>query len=503
MALDGRLALLIIFSLFLLQFGTFAATRVIDPELQQCKHQCRHQEQYDQRQTQVCVERCEAHYRQKHGGDEPEEKRQHNPYLLEEEQFTTRIESEEGRIHVLQNFAEWSELLRGVEEYRVAILQANPRTFVLPVHLDAESIFYVAQGRATIKLVRRNQLESVSVQHGDIIRINAGVPVYIINNEENEDLWIVKLFRSVSVPGKVETFVDAGGENPETYYRAFSTELLEAALNSERRKWDGMFKRHKSGLVVKASREQLEEMSSRGRQQEEDGFLPFVMESKRKAFNLLKKDPSISNDYGRLHVADSHDYERLHDLDLAVSFASIKQGSMEGPYYNSRATKIAVVVEGEGYFEMASPRMSSWGSSGRQEGGAGKGCSARRAEKGGQKQEGAPTYQKISGWLRPGRVLVVPPGHPVAVVASESRPRSSNDGQNLQILCFDVNNHGNLRYPLAGKGNVVSWLEDAAKELAFDTSSREVDDAFGRQEDELFFRGPEQWREGRGGRGDA
>ncbi|KAI7992416.1 Cupincin [Camellia lanceoleosa] len=49
-------------------------------------------------------------------------------------------------------------------------------------------------------------------------------------------------------------------------------------------------------------------------------------------------------------------------------------GSMTAPYYNSRATKIAVVTNGEGYFEMACPHLSSLefggnGSSrGRQEG---------------------------------------------------------------------------------------------------------------------------------------
>ncbi|KAL7196658.1 hypothetical protein ACSBR1_036636 [Camellia fascicularis] len=49
-------------------------------------------------------------------------------------------------------------------------------------------------------------------------------------------------------------------------------------------------------------------------------------------------------------------------------------GSMTAPYYNSWATKIAVVTNGEGYFEMACPHLSSsefggsGSSRGRQEG---------------------------------------------------------------------------------------------------------------------------------------
>lgn len=86
---------------------------------------------------------------------------------------------------------------------------------------------------------------------------------------------------------------------------------------------------------------------------------------------------------------------------------------MAGPYYNSRATKISVIVEGEGFFEMSCPHLASSGS-----------------------------YQKVTGRLRRGVVFVAPAGHPVAVIAS---PNS-----NLQVLCFEVNAHGNVRFPLAG-----------------------------------------------------
>ncbi|XP_057965080.1 vicilin Jug r 6.0101-like isoform X1 [Malania oleifera] len=422
------------------------------------------------------------------------EEEEGHPYLFNEEDFTTHIESEEGGIQILQSFVERSELLRGVEDYRVAILRANPRTFVLPVHFDAESILFVTHGRATIKLVRKNKLESVSVQHGDIIRISAGVPVYIINNEENEELWIVNLLKSVSVPGSVQAFYGAAGQNPETFYRAFSTELLEAALNSERRKWGGIFTEQKRGIVVKASPEQLEELSRRGGEEEEGN-----KESKKnKAFNLFKKDPSISNKYGRLHEADSDDYDRLRDVDVIVSYVNITKGSMAGPVYYSRGHKIAIVVRGEGYFEMACPHVSSRGSSQLHEGGGGK--SEKELQK--SKQKGAPTYQKIRGQLRPATVFVVPPDHPIAVVSSWS-PSDGNKDQNLQILGFQVNAQGRVKYPLAGKGNIISCMEDEAKKLAFDSSSRKVDDVFGAQEEELFFRGPKQWREGNEGRADA
>lgn len=102
---------------------------------------------------------------------------------------------------------------------------------------------------------------------------------------------------------------------------------------------------------------------------------------------------------------------------------------MGGPFYNSKATKIAFVVDGDGYFEMACPHLSS--QRGRQQGGGSS-----------QQREGNPRYQKVSSHLRRGTVFVVPAGHPVALVASNN--------QNLQIVCFDVNAENNQKYPLAG-----------------------------------------------------
>lgn len=99
---------------------------------------------------------------------------------------------------------------------------------------------------------------------------------------------------------------------------------------------------------------------------------------------------------------------------------------MAAPFYNSKATKIAFVVDGEGFFEMACPHISS--------------------EQGGSRWQGEqgnrPSFQRVTGRLKRGVVVVVPAGHPVTTIASGST--------NLQILCFEVNAKGNTRYPLAG-----------------------------------------------------
>lgn len=134
---------------------------------------------------------------------------------------------------------------------------------------------------------------------------------------------------------------------------------------------------------------------------------------------------------------------------------------MMGPFYNSRSTMVAAVVEGEGYFEMACPHLSE-----------------------DQQQQGAnPIYQKVSSSLRPGTLIVVPTGHPIAIVAGTNRT--------LEILSFGINAENNRKEALAGKGNVVNELEKEAKELAFALPARAVDRVFRKQKQELFFPGPE------------
>lgn len=101
---------------------------------------------------------------------------------------------------------------------------------------------------------------------------------------------------------------------------------------------------------------------------------------------------------------------------------------MLGPIYSSKATKIAAVVEGEGYFEMACPHLAS--ESGRQQG------SEERETRVGS------SYVKVRSKLRRGTVLVIPAGHPFAIVASTN--------QNLQIVGFNINARDNEIVPLAG-----------------------------------------------------
>ncbi|XP_038898840.1 vicilin Jug r 6.0101-like [Benincasa hispida] len=466
--------------LFLL-FLTAACLASKDPELKQCKHQCKVQRQFDEQQRRDCERSCDEYYkmkkerergkgrnyeREEEGDDDDEEK---NPYVFEDKHFEGKVETGEGRIRVLQKFTQRSELLRGIENFRVSIVEANPSTFVIPTHFDAEILLFVAQGRGTITVIKEKR-GSFDVKCGDVFRIPSGAPFYFINKDEHQKLKIVKLLQPTSVPGHFEIFQPAGGENSESFYTAFSWDLLEAAFKIPREKLERFFDQQKPGTIIKASREQIRSLS----QHEEiiPRIWPFSEGETERPFNLLKQHPWQSNKFGRLFEAYPDEFSQLRDLGVAVAFANMTKGSMMAPHYNSKAMKIAVVVEGEGGFQMACPHLSS--SSGR---------SGRWSERE-QERKGGRTYQKIRGQLRRGVVFIVPAGHPFSVFASP------NHG--LQIVCFEVNAYGNTKYLLAGKDNIVNKMERVARELGFNTPGREVERMFRQQEEEFFFPGPNQ-----------
>lgn len=415
-----------------------------------------------------------------------EEEFEENPYVFEDKHFEGGGETEtvgEGRVRILQKFTERSELLRGIENYRVSIVEANPSSFVIPMHFDAEIVLFVAEGRGTITVIKEKR-GSFDLKCGDVFRIPAGAPFYLINKDEQHKFKIVNLLQPTFVPGHFEIF-QPGGQNPESFYTAFSWDLLEAAMKTPRDKLKRFFEQQKEGTIIKATREQIRSLS----QHEEviPKIWPFKESETERSFNLLKQHPWQSNKFGRLFEAHPDDFSQLRDLGVAIAFANITKGSMMAPHYNSKAMKIAVVVDGEGGFQMACPHLSSSRKGGRwsereqeQMGESGR-WSEREQE---QERKGERTYQKIRGRLRRGVVFVVPAGHPFSVFASNN--------QNLQIVCFEANAFGNTKYLLAGKDNIVNKMEKVARELGFNTPGSDVETIFKQQEEEFFFPGPTQ-----------
>ncbi|KAF3325190.1 vicilin-like antimicrobial peptides 2-2 [Carex littledalei] len=461
-----------------------------DPEqrLAKCRLNCRRQYSEHGQQMQ-CQTKCEETYKherssnpQRRYEEQEGEREEDNPYVFGRERLRYEIQSDRGYVKVLDKFHEKSKLLLGIANYSISLLVANPRTFVTPVHFDADCVCYVVEGRGTVTTLRKGDRKSHGIRKGDVFVTQAGSVLYLISSDLRQKLVLAKFLRSNSLTGQVSHFYAAGSENPESVYRSFSDEILEAAFNVPRDRIESIFSRQWQGAFVEASEEQIRALS---RYSTEGGRWPFG--ESRGPFNLFEKDPIHSNRYGKLYEANSDDYRKLGWLNLRVSLANIREGSMIAPFYNSRSTKFAVVTEGSGYIEILCPHVARRGPRGsraqryREHEQERRERRYREEEEEEEYQEG-PHYRRVRAHVSRGTVFIVPPGHPVVEVASRD--------QNLQTICFEISADRNERIFLAGRNNILRKLEREAKELAFDTSAREVDAVFDAQKEEVFLPGP-------------
>lgn len=59
-------------------------------------------------------------------------------------------------------------------------------------------------GRGTITGILEEKRRSFNIEEGDVMRVSAGTPVYLINRDEDERLFIVSFLRPVNIPGETE-----------------------------------------------------------------------------------------------------------------------------------------------------------------------------------------------------------------------------------------------------------------------------------------------------------
>ena len=116
-----------------------------------CVEQCREEEREKQQEERGGRHEHEHDRRDDRrgegsSGDEREQEQGRRPYVFDRRSFRRVVRSEQGSVRALRPFHEASKLLRGIRNYRVAVLEANPRSFVVPSHTDAHCICYVVQG---------------------------------------------------------------------------------------------------------------------------------------------------------------------------------------------------------------------------------------------------------------------------------------------------------------------------------------------------------------------
>ncbi|PKA64969.1 Vicilin-like antimicrobial peptides 2-1 [Apostasia shenzhenica] len=177
--------------------------------IEKCRQECRQYPLYDQGMRRGCELECEQREGGGVGRSKYEERERHewqeggNPYIFGKESFEDYVLSH-GRAKVLKKFSDLSPLLRGIANYRLLVLEADPHTFVMPKHLDADCVLYVANGEGAIFILHEKSRESHSLRQGDVIRVWAGSITYLINKSNNQKLKIATFLNPVGNPGQFE-----------------------------------------------------------------------------------------------------------------------------------------------------------------------------------------------------------------------------------------------------------------------------------------------------------
>ncbi|KAM3295035.1 hypothetical protein ACQJBY_037724 [Aegilops geniculata] len=429
------------------------------------------------------------------------------PYVFGPRNFRSIIRSDHGFVKALRPFDEVSRLLRGIRNYRVAIMEVNPRAFVVPGLTDADGVGYVAQGEGVLTVIENGEKRSYTVREGDVIVAPAGSIMHLANTDGRRKLVIAKILHTISVPGKFQYF------SAKPLLASLSKRVLRAALKTSDERLGSLFGRRQgeeessSMSIVRASEEQLRELrrqASEGGQGHHWPLPPFRGDS-HDTFNLLEQRPKIANRHGRLYEADARSFHALAQHDVRVAVANITPGSMTAPYLNTQSFKFAVVLEGEGEVEIVCPHLSRDSERREQEHGKGRWSEEEEDDQRQQRRRGSGSgseseseeeqdqqrYETVRARVSRGSAFVVPPGHPVVEIAS------SRGSSNLQVVCFEINAERNERVWLAGRNNVIGKLDNPAQELTFGRPAREVQEVFRAkdQQDEGFVAGPQEQQE--------
>ncbi|RYQ84157.1 hypothetical protein Ahy_B10g103097 isoform B [Arachis hypogaea] len=174
-----------------------------DPELTTCLHQCGQQQQYSKSDKRAYVRSCKRYHQIKKEREEEEgtTMENQNPYVFDNEDFRTRLDTQDRRVQDLNKFTRRSKLLKSISNYVLVTMEAKGDTFTSLTYFGFDAIIFVLKGRAVIGLVREDKTDRFNLEDGDMMRVAAGTLVYFVNKNENQNLVLAYLFIPLTTPG--------------------------------------------------------------------------------------------------------------------------------------------------------------------------------------------------------------------------------------------------------------------------------------------------------------
>ncbi|KAL2324422.1 hypothetical protein Fmac_023480 [Flemingia macrophylla] len=403
-------------------------------------------------------------HRPHHAHHQSESQTHDNPFHFNSNNFFTFFKNQYGHIRALQSFGQRSTQLQNLRDYRVLEFKSKPNTLVLPNHVDAEILLVVVSGKAILNIVSPDGRDSFALKQGDAQRIPAGTTYYLVNPDDQESLRVASLAIPVNQHAKFESFFLSSTESQQSYMQGFSKSVLEASFDTEFEEINKVLfgeEEQQEGVIVELSKEQIRELSKHAKSSSRK-----TISSEDKPFNLRNRDPIYSNEFGKLFEITPEKNPQLRELDIFLSFVEMNEGALFLPHFNSKATVILVISEGEADIELV----------------------GMREQENPEQQDEPLKVQRFKAELSEGDVFVIPAAYPVVLNATS----------NFNFFAFGLNAENNQRNFLAGeKDNVISQIHRQVKELAFPGSAQDVEKLLKNQKESYFVNAQSEPKEER------
>lgn len=411
----------------------------------------------------------EDHEDKEHGEEsESESQRQRNPYLFKSNKFQTLFKNKHGHVRILQRFDQHSNKLENLQDYRLVEFFSKPNTLFLPHHSDADFLLVVLSGKATLTLLSPDNRESYNLEEGDAQRIPPGTSFYLLNPDDNRNLKMIILAAPVNKPGKFQQFFLSSTQNQQSYLRGFSKNFLEASFAAPFEEVEETLlqeEKQDEGVIVKVPREYIRELTKHAKSSSRKS-----LSSEDKPFNLRSGDPIYSSKFGKFFEVTPEKNPQLQDLDVLLNSVEIKEGGLSVPHFNSKATVISFVKEGEANIEIV-------------------GLKDNQQQDEEEQEEVSREVQRYEAKVSEGDLFVVESSLPLAIKAFSD----------LQLVGIGINAANNQRYFLAGtKDNVIRQIPKPVKNLAFPGSGEDVEKLTDKQRESYFVDANPQQREDEG-----
>ncbi|KAM1205672.1 hypothetical protein ACFX2I_006466 [Malus domestica] len=285
----------------------------------------------------------------------------------------------------------------------IGFITMEPKSLFIPHYLDSNLILFVRRGEVKVGLIYKDELGERRLKTGDVYRIPAGSPFYLVNTREGQRVHIIcSIDTSESLGMGLQSFFIGGGSNPQSIIAGFDHEILANAFNVTSSELREMFTSQQQGPIVFVpesyspsvwskflqlkQQDRLQEMKRMFDIQQDDHqdksetwswrkllnsvFGADSNENKRRrddydkgkgtgkspdSYNLYDRKPDFRNDYGWSMQLDDSDYSPLKHSGIGVYLVNLTAGSMMAPHVNPRATEYGIVLRGSGTLQIVFP----------------------------------------------------------------------------------------------------------------------------------------------------